>query len=179
MNPAVTIAGQRVPLWRPPRACRRGGEGRRAAGGRADRRRLAARRARRRPAVPGRLGRSLKLTLADGTTLLADQRSPACDGADRQRSASWLAAEARCICFRRTPRRHRDERGNSGWLALPAVLYLTVLFVGPTSIVLAYSFCGAISRAACCPSFRGTPGGWRPMRSRCGFSAGPCSWRLA
>jgi ABC-type spermidine/putrescine transport system permease subunit I len=29
----------------------------------------------------------------------------------------------------------------SGWLALPAVLYLAVLFVGPTSIVLAYSFC--------------------------------------
>jgi ABC-type spermidine/putrescine transport system permease subunit I len=29
----------------------------------------------------------------------------------------------------------------SGWLALPAVLYLAVLFLGPTSIVLAYSFC--------------------------------------
>lgn len=28
-----------------------------------------------------------------------------------------------------------------GWMALPAVLYLAVLFVGPTSIVLAYSFC--------------------------------------
>ena len=28
-----------------------------------------------------------------------------------------------------------------GWLALPAVLYLAVLFIGPTSIVLAYSFC--------------------------------------
>src|SRR5262245_607546 len=27
----------------------------------------------------------------------------------------------------------------SGWLALPAVLYLSVLFIGPTSIVLAYS----------------------------------------
>ena len=29
---------------------------------------------------------------------------------------------------------------SSRWLALPAVLYLTVLFLGPTSVVLAYSF---------------------------------------
>ena len=29
----------------------------------------------------------------------------------------------------------------SGWLAAPAVLYLAVLFIGPTSVVLAYSFC--------------------------------------
>lgn len=29
----------------------------------------------------------------------------------------------------------------SGWLALPAVLYLVVLFIGPTGAVLAYSFC--------------------------------------
>ena len=28
-----------------------------------------------------------------------------------------------------------------GWLAAPAVAYLAILFVGPTSIVLAYSFC--------------------------------------
>src|SRR5690348_8492809 len=27
------------------------------------------------------------------------------------------------------------------WLALPAVLYIAVLFVGPMSVVLAYSFC--------------------------------------
>jgi spermidine/putrescine transport system permease protein len=32
-------------------------------------------------------------------------------------------------------------RGGGGWLAAPAVLYLTLLFVGPTSVVLAYSFC--------------------------------------
>jgi len=28
-----------------------------------------------------------------------------------------------------------------GWLAAPAVLYLAVLFIAPTSVVLAYSFC--------------------------------------
>jgi spermidine/putrescine transport system permease protein len=33
------------------------------------------------------------------------------------------------------------KQGQSGWLALPAVLYLAVLFLGPSSIVLAYSFC--------------------------------------
>jgi spermidine/putrescine transport system permease protein len=33
------------------------------------------------------------------------------------------------------------KRGKSGWLALPAVAYLAVLFLGPTSVVLAYSFC--------------------------------------
>jgi ABC-type spermidine/putrescine transport system permease subunit I len=33
------------------------------------------------------------------------------------------------------------KRGKSAWLALPAVAYLAFLFVGPTSIVLAYSFC--------------------------------------
>ncbi|MEX2174112.1 MAG: ABC transporter permease [Pirellulaceae bacterium] len=30
---------------------------------------------------------------------------------------------------------------SSRWLALPAVLYLSVLFLGPTGVVLAYSFC--------------------------------------
>src|SRR6185295_16469288 len=30
---------------------------------------------------------------------------------------------------------------HSGWMAWPAVLYLAVLFLGPTSVVLAYSFC--------------------------------------
>lgn len=33
------------------------------------------------------------------------------------------------------------SRASSGWLAVPPVLYLAVLFVGPTSAVLAYSFC--------------------------------------
>src|SRR5688500_5195871 len=31
------------------------------------------------------------------------------------------------------------SRCREGWLALPAVLYLAVLFLGPTSVVLAYS----------------------------------------
>jgi ABC-type spermidine/putrescine transport system permease subunit I len=33
------------------------------------------------------------------------------------------------------------RRGKSGWMALPAVAYLAFLFLGPTSVVLAYSFC--------------------------------------
>jgi ABC-type spermidine/putrescine transport system permease subunit I len=33
------------------------------------------------------------------------------------------------------------KKGHSGWLALPAVLYIAVLFLGPTGVVLAYSFC--------------------------------------
>src|SRR5262245_17916876 len=33
------------------------------------------------------------------------------------------------------------KRGSSGWLAVPAVGYLAVLFLGPTSVVLAYSLC--------------------------------------
>src|SRR5438477_12977041 len=33
------------------------------------------------------------------------------------------------------------RRAMSGWLAVPPVLYLAVLFVGPTSAVLAYSLC--------------------------------------
>src|SRR3954469_25452181 len=33
------------------------------------------------------------------------------------------------------------NRATSGWLALPPVLYLAVLFVGPTGAVLAYSLC--------------------------------------
>lgn len=33
------------------------------------------------------------------------------------------------------------KRASSGWLALPAVLYLAILFLGPTSVVLAYSLC--------------------------------------
>ena len=28
-----------------------------------------------------------------------------------------------------------------GWLAVPAVLYLAILFLAPTSVVLAYSLC--------------------------------------
>src|SRR5438034_4811825 len=33
------------------------------------------------------------------------------------------------------------SRAMSGWLAVPPILYLAVLFVGPTSAVLAYSLC--------------------------------------
>jgi ABC-type spermidine/putrescine transport system permease subunit I len=33
------------------------------------------------------------------------------------------------------------NKGHSSWLALPAVLYISVLFLGPTSVVLAYSLC--------------------------------------
>jgi ABC-type spermidine/putrescine transport system permease subunit I len=33
------------------------------------------------------------------------------------------------------------KRASSGWLALPALAYLAVLFLGPVSVVLAYSLC--------------------------------------
>src|SRR5262245_61773055 len=33
------------------------------------------------------------------------------------------------------------KRASSGWLALPALAYLTVLFLVPVSVVLAYSLC--------------------------------------
>jgi spermidine/putrescine transport system permease protein len=33
------------------------------------------------------------------------------------------------------------KRGKGAWLALPAVAYLSILFLGPVSVVLAYSFC--------------------------------------
>jgi len=53
------------------------------------------------------------------------------------------------------------KHGHSGWLALPAVCYLAVLFLGPTTIVLAYSLCR-----------RNFYGGALPERSR-------DAWRMA
>jgi ABC-type spermidine/putrescine transport system permease subunit I len=50
-------------------------------------------------------------------------------------------------------------KGRVGWLALPAVLYLAVLFVGPTAIVLGYSFCRRDFSGGVIPEF--STGAWR------------------